>query len=70
MAASTLASFTEYPPDALRADVRGTLFDAVAKGLPARTVRSSSASEIDIGKEKGREVKIDKGKVQSRYGWP
>jgi hypothetical protein len=62
-----LASYTEYPAEAVKPEVRGTLFDALIKGLAGKDGKAFDQREIDIGKEKGREVKIDKGKVQARY---
>jgi hypothetical protein len=63
-----LASFTEFPADVVKADFRGTLFDGVVKGLKGKDgIVVGPEKEIEIGKEKGREVLIDKGKVQSRY---
>jgi hypothetical protein len=62
-----IASFTEYPPEAIKPDVRGTLFDGVVKGLAGRDGKVVSEKSVEIGAEKGREVVIDKGKLQMRY---
>jgi hypothetical protein len=62
-----LASFAEFPAEAVKPDVRGTLFDGVVKGLTAKNGKAVSEKEIEIGKEKGREVLIDKGKQQMRF---
>ena len=63
-----LASYTEFPANAVKPEVRKTLFDGVVKGLKGKDGNVvGEEKELDIGKEKGREVVIDKGKVQSRY---
>jgi len=62
-----LASFTEFPAEAVKPEVRGTLFDGVVKGLAGKTGKIVSEKEIAVGKEKGREVLIDKGKQQMRF---
>ena len=48
-----LVSFTEFPAEAVKPALRGTLYDGVVKGIK--------------GKEKGREVVVDKGKQQTRF---
>jgi hypothetical protein len=62
-----LASFTQFPAEAVKPEVRGTLFDGVVKGLTGKNGKAVSVKEIEVGKEKGREVLIDKGKQQMRF---
>ena len=64
-----LASFTEFPADAVKPDFRGTFFDGAVSGLKGKDGKVVSEMKIEIGKDKieGREVLIDKGKQQTRY---
>ena len=62
-----LVSFTEFPPEAVKPDLRGTLYDGVVKGLKGKDGKIASEKELEIGKEKGREVVIDKGKQHTRF---
>ena len=62
-----LVSFTEFPAEAVKPDLRGTLYDSVVKGLKGKDGKIASEKELDIGKEKGREVVIDKGKQHTRF---
>ena len=62
-----LVSFTEFPAEAVKPDLRGTLYDGVVKGLKGKDGKIVSEKEIEIGKEKGREVLINKGKQHTRF---
>ena len=64
-----LASFTEFPAEAVKPDFRGTLYDGVVTGLKGKDGKVVSEKKLEIGKDKdeGREVLIDKGKQQTRF---
>ncbi len=63
-----LVSFTEFPAEAVKPDLRGTLYDGVVNGIKGKDgMLVGTEKEIEIGKEKGREVVIDKGKQQTRF---
>jgi hypothetical protein len=62
-----VASYTKFPAEVVKPEVRGTLFDGVVKGLKGKDGTVTSEKEIEIGSEKGREVLIDKGKAIARY---
>ena len=63
-----LVSFTEFPAEAVKPDLRGTLYDGVVKGLKGKDGKVvGEEKELEIGKEKGREVLINKGKQHTRF---
>src|SRR5262249_44524083 len=63
-----MVSYTEFPAEAIKPELRDTLYDGVRNGL-AKDGKQVSEKKVEVGKDKlpGREIVIDKGKVQMRF---
>jgi hypothetical protein len=61
-------SYTDYPPDAIKPAVSGSLIDAARDALKGPDGKVVSEKEITFGEKKlpGREVVLDRGKQQIR----
>ena len=61
-------SYTDYPADAIKPDVRSKLIDATRDGLKGTDGKLVGEKDIEFGPSKlpGREVVVDRGKYQIR----
>ena len=61
-------SYTDYPTDAIKPEVRSKLIDATRDGLKGMDGKLVSEKDIEFGASKlpGREVVVDRGKYQIR----
>lgn len=61
-----LTSYTDFPPEATKPEMRDTLYDGILTGLTGKDGKLVTKKEIDVGSEKlpGREFVVDKGKQQ------
>jgi hypothetical protein len=64
-----LVSHTDYPPDAARPDHHATLLDGARDGLAGKDGKVVSDTPLPHAPDRpaGRELVIDKGKVQLRF---
>ena len=64
-----LASFTEFPADKIKPETHATLLDGARDGLKGKDGTVVSDKSIEVGPDKvpAKEIKIDKGKQQTRF---
>lgn len=62
-----MISYTDFPEAAIKPENHDTLLDGVREGIKGKDGKVVSDKEVTIGTEKGREIVVDKGKVQSRF---
>lgn len=65
-----LASFTDYPAEVVKPENLPTFYAGIREGLAGKDGKVVSEKKITMpgtGKDSGREIVIDKGKVQTRF---
>jgi hypothetical protein len=63
-----LASYTDFPAEAIKPEIHATLFDGIREGLKGKDGKVVSEERITIGRDEiaGREVVIEKEKSKQR----